>query len=41
MPNAVFKVTLYFEAEYLIRVYTKTAHRQNGPDQNGPKNFNF
>jgi len=24
-----------------VRVYTKTAHRQNGPDQNGPKNFNF
>jgi len=22
-------------------VYTKTAHRQNGPDQNGPQNFNF
>jgi len=22
------------------RDYTKTAHRQNGPDQNGPKNFN-
>jgi len=20
--------------------YTKTAHRQNSPDQNGPKNFN-
>jgi len=24
----------------LRRGYTKTAHRQNGPHQNGPKNFN-